>query len=259
MLGSLIGMMACCSSRSWILRWASIRRNTRRLRICWVSLRSPLGPFPFFLLVVDSSKGVGFCDWLLLDLGLSLCLLLLPFYAPRVCCFFSRRGKILACRLLLLLLGGLLLQDINFRFWLGLVQFVSMLFHFRWLLRLLHIRLNFCETNILCILVGFVRAAVSLQSLSVSQSVQCVVSRWRSRVDACDHNNFRIAAKERVSQHHWQLGRSERNVTTFLINCSYALFQSKQALIDLRTLHSSLPVVTLCVSCSFWTSQVNKQ
>ena len=106
---SLIGSMACCSSRSWDLRWTSMRRNTLRLRIRRVSLCSPLCPFPFLFLVVDPSKGISLCGWLLL--GLSLCLrrLLLPFHAPRVCCFFPRRGKILACRLLLLLLRGLLL------------------------------------------------------------------------------------------------------------------------------------------------------
>ena len=224
MLRSLIRRMACCSSRSRILRWTSMGRNTLRLRICRVSLCSPLSPFPFFFLIVDPSKGISFCNRLLLDLCLCLCLLLLPFNAPRICSFFPRRGKILACWLLLLLLGGLLLKNINFRFWLGLVQLVGMLFHFWRLLCLLHVRLNFCETNILWVLVGFVRAAVSLQSLSVSQSVQCVVRWWGTRVYACDHNNFSIAAKERVSQNHRQLRRSERNVTTSLINRSYALF-----------------------------------
>ena len=44
-----------------------------------------------------------------------------------------------------------------------------------------------------------------------------------------------------------------------LVDGPDALFESKQAFVDLCTLHSSLPVITLSISCSLRPSQVDQQ
>ena len=44
-----------------------------------------------------------------------------------------------------------------------------------------------------------------------------------------------------------------------LVDGSDALFESKQAFVDLCTLHSSLPVITLSIGRSLWPSQVDQK
>ena len=159
-----IGWISCCSSGGWVLRRAAVGRNARWLRICRVRLGTPLSPFAFFFLIVDSGKSVSFGG----GLGLGLSLLLLSFDTPRVWSLFFRRGKILALRLLLSLLRGLMTQDVDLRLRLILVEFVSVLSLRCCWLCLLHVWLNFRKSYILRIFVRFVCAAVCFQSLSVS-------------------------------------------------------------------------------------------
>ena len=148
-------------------------RNARRLRICRVCLRTPLGPFAFFFLIVNSGKSVSFGG----GLGIGLSLLLLSFDTPRVWPLFFGRGKILALGLLLFLLRRLMAQDVNLRLRLVLVEFVSVLSLRSCWLCLLHVWLYFRESYIFCIFVRFVCAAVCFQSLSVSQGIECMVCR----------------------------------------------------------------------------------
>ena len=67
-----------------------MRRNTLRLWIRGISLRPPLSPLAFLLLVVDTGKSVSFVSRLLLTY-----LLLLFFDTPRVGTLLFSRSNIL--------------------------------------------------------------------------------------------------------------------------------------------------------------------
>lgn len=104
-----------------------------------------------------------------------------------------------------------------------------------------------------------VQAFISLfQTFCVPECVNCMIRRRRPRVNARNHNNLRLLfCKERVSQHHRELGGSKRNVVTLHVQCSDAFFECQQTFVDLCTFQSSLTVVTLAVSCSFRSCQID--
>ncbi len=87
-----------------------------------------------------------------------------------------------------------------------------------------------------------------------------MICRWRTRVDTGDHHDFRLMwIKERVSKNHSKLRCPERHVGAAWVKSSDALLKSQQTRVNWGSLHTSLSVVTLAVSCTFWTRQIDKQ
>lgn len=111
----------------------------------------------------------------------------------------------------------------------------------------------FHVSHLLHIGVHFLCAWIWFQSLSIPESIQSVVSWWRSRVYTCNHHDlWTIGVQERVSQNHSQLGCTEGDVSTIRFERSDAFLECKQTFVDFSSFKSSLPIVTLCVLCSLW-------
>ena len=98
------------------------------------------------------------------------------------------------------------------------------------------------------------------QPLSISHSVNRMVWRAGAWIQTCDHNDFRFHfSYERVSENHCKLGCPERNMITLVIQSSDTFLERQQTFIDFRSLQPPLSVVTLTVSRSLRTSQVDQE
>lgn len=245
------------SHRGWIL-WGTthltLGRSFWRDIIRWVDRvwgRAPLGAFSFFsrgievwiaslaricYIVIDASKWI--CR-VLLTRWLNICVTLVQFWG----CILRRSGWLPRRRL---------------RWW-RITRWVNPV-------SMLPLRLwgEICGVHI-CHQTYSLWVWVSvwitlLESLCISQRVQCMISWGGARVYASDHDNLGgMGVQERVTEDHGQLGSTERNVRAARVQCSNTLFQCQETLVNLSTFHSTLPIITLTVSCTLWARQIDYQ
>jgi len=104
------------------------------------------------------------------------------------------------------------------------------------------------------------------QSFSIPQSVECVVSAGASRADTSQHQDFYFFTRlEGITQHHRQLGATERHMLTLNaldfcgVNSSDTFFKPQERLVDLSTFSLSIFIITDTVSSSLTASQVDQE
>ena len=87
-----------------------------------------------------------------------------------------------------------------------------------------------------------------------------MVSGGAARINASNHHDLALmGVQERVTQHHRELRRTEGHVRAARIKSTDALFEREQTRIDRSTLHTTLSIIALAVSCSLRACQVDKQ
>ena len=74
-----------------------------------------------------------------------------------------------------------------------------------------------------------------------------------------DHASAGVLSDERVSEYESEFGCSEGNVCSIAAHRSYALLESEQRFVDLRSLHPRLPIRRHRVRSSFVTRQVDQR
>lgn len=101
------------------------------------------------------------------------------------------------------------------------------------------------------------------QAFSVPQRVERMITRWYSRADTGQHDDFDfVASQKRVSQYHRQLWLTERYMLTlaclpFLrVNSSHTFFKSEKRLVNLCALRLSVLTVIDAIWRPLWTCQI---
>lgn len=111
-----------------------------------------------------------------------------------------------------------------------------------------------------CLWVGVRIGRALFQALRIPERVKSMVRGGAARVNAGYHHDLALMGiQERVTQHHRELGRSERNVRAARVKSSDALLEREQTRVDRGALHATLSVITLAVCCPLRSSQVYEQ
>ena len=97
-----------------------------------------------------------------------------------------------------------------------------------------------------------------LHTISISQRVERVLAVRCCRTDVGNHDGATVFADERVLEHLCQLAATERRVFVFLVQCTYALLQRQQRLVDLGAFHACLFAVLTDVSTTLAASQIDE-
>jgi hypothetical protein len=90
-------------------------------------------------------------------------------------------------------------------------------------------------------------------SVSISQSVQRMLTTAVSWGDISNHGGFAVSSKG-ILEHLSELAASEGQMLLLEVQCSDALLKSQKTLVDLCSVHLSLFVSVHCISSSFTTS-----
>lgn len=116
------------------------------------------------------------------------------------------------------------------------------------------------------VLAALALASLLLESFGITQRIEGVIGRAHAGTNARQHYDFDfVVRKERVTEHHSQLGLPEGHVLSLAalrlrrVQCADALLQTEQGLVNLGSLDLTVLVVALAVLGTLGAGQVNEQ
>lgn len=98
----------------------------------------------------------------------------------------------------------------------------------------------------------------TFDTVSIAESVEGVLHAAAAGADVGNHDSAGLFPRKAVTEHLSELGASERHMPCATIQCTNALLEREQRLVDLCSLEACLPVVVKRVGTSLAAGQVNE-